>query len=129
MERSFEAYEQYGVKQWSGRTLLLMARYLKILHRDDDALEKLRVTLEMFQHIGSPLGIAQTLEEFGEICANRADYSGTREAYEHAQQQYESISGTTVGRRREALCRRNIIQLTQMENNPANHILSLEQPN
>jgi tetratricopeptide (TPR) repeat protein len=104
---------------------VLMARYLKMLDRGDEALEILRYCPEQCQPLGSPLLIAQTLEEFGAIYAQKGDHRAARAAYEGAQEQFESISVTSLGQEGAARCRHNILQLLQLEQNPADAIIQL----
>lgn len=119
-------YEGIGVTRQVCEALVLMARYLKMLDRGGEALEILRCCLEQCQPLGCPLLIAQTLEEFGTIYAQKGDHPAARAAYEGAQEQFESISVTSLGREGEARCRHNILQLLQLEQNPADNIIQLQ---
>jgi tetratricopeptide (TPR) repeat protein len=124
-KRALQDYEHLGLTHQRCEALIRMARYLKMLDRDDDALRILPRSLEECQRLGSPLLIAQTLEEFGEIYTCRKDYSAARAAYEGAQEQYESMSGTCLDHRGAARCQHNFLQLIRMEKSPTDNSICL----
>jgi hypothetical protein len=80
-----------------------------MLDRGDEELEILPRCLEQYQSLGSPLLIAQTLEEFGAIDAQKGDHCAARAAYGGAQEQFESISGTSPGQEGAARCQHNLL--------------------
>ena len=125
-EHAIQAFESFGLLHSLCEALIRKARYLKMLDRDDDAMEILPRCLEECQHLDSPLLIAQTLEEFGEVCANKANYSAARTSYERAQEQYERMDRTPLGRGGASRCQHNISQLTLMEEDPAGNSLHLK---
>jgi tetratricopeptide (TPR) repeat protein len=125
-EHALRAFDQFGLTHKLCEAMIRKARYLKMLDRDDDAMEILPRTLEECQRLGSPLLIAQTLEEFGEVCANKTNHSAARAAYERAQEQYESMGRTSLGRDGARRCRHNISRLILMEDDPAGNTLHLK---
>jgi tetratricopeptide (TPR) repeat protein len=123
---ALQAYEHIGLPREVCEALVLMARYLKMLDRGDQALEILRRCLEQCQSFGGPLLIAQTLEEFGAIYSQKGDHRAARVAYEGAQEQFESIPGTFLGQEGAARCQHNLLQLLQFGENSADNNLQFQ---
>jgi tetratricopeptide (TPR) repeat protein len=126
IEAAIQKYEQLNLTRRRCDCLVLKARYLKMLDRDDDALELLPRNLETSQWLGSPLLIAQTLEEFGAVYARKRDHRASRAAYEGAQEQFESMSGIALGQEGSARCRHNLLYVALMEENRTDDSISLK---
>ena len=125
-ENAIQAFETFRLLRSLCEALTLKARYLKMLGRDVDAMEILLRSLEESQRLGSPLPIAQTLEEVGEVCANKANYGAARASYERALEQFESMGRTYMDQSGASRCRHNISQLILMEKDPAGNSLHLK---
>jgi tetratricopeptide (TPR) repeat protein len=123
---ALQGYEHIGLTRQVCEALVLMARYLKMLDRGDEALTILRRCLEQCQSLGSPLLNGQTLEEFGAIYAQKGDHRAARAAYEGSQEQFESILGTSLGQEGADRCRHNLSQLLRLEQDPADNIIQLQ---
>jgi tetratricopeptide (TPR) repeat protein len=126
IKEALRLFERLALARQVCESLVLMARYFKMLHLDDDALDILRRCLEQCQTLGSPLLVAQTLEEFGAVYAHKTDYRASCAAYEGAQEQFKSIPDIHLGQEGAARCHHNLHQLLRMEGNPVDNNIQLQ---
>ncbi|KAJ7828419.1 hypothetical protein B0H13DRAFT_1656296 [Mycena leptocephala] len=85
------AAAESGDDQLTGEALGLTAQYLIRCQRYDEAAGLLDKKLSLSRALGSPVTIAQTLEELGLNCAGQMNLSGARGAYAMAQEHYNKI--------------------------------------
>ncbi|KAJ7498505.1 hypothetical protein FB451DRAFT_1548359 [Mycena latifolia] len=118
-KQALEKGAQAGDLRLIGDILNVTARYLIGLSSSsssfssslyDEAITIIERALSTYQALGSPLGIAETLELLGYASAARMDLAGARDAYERARVQFgnvRSLSAELNGAR----CTRNLDRL------------------
>jgi tetratricopeptide (TPR) repeat protein len=124
---ALQMYENLGLDDHICQTFLLKSRCLRMLDEDDNALVALKLCLGRTQRFGRPLGIAHTLEEFGEIYARKRDYSAARAAYEGSREQF-GRSGGFLGQNGASRCLYNLDQLARMEAMPGDSGICVQPP-
>ncbi|KAJ6551852.1 hypothetical protein B0H19DRAFT_1073485 [Mycena capillaripes] len=95
--------ERAGDEFRIGETLQIVAANLICLGSHDEALGFTARALSTTQSLGSPLGIAQTLELLAYNCAAKLDISGARAAYEGAQARFNNVT-SVLGEKNKVYC-------------------------
>ncbi|KAJ6489780.1 hypothetical protein C8R45DRAFT_1213232 [Mycena sanguinolenta] len=107
--------ERVGDEFRIGETLQIVAADLICLGSHDEALGIIARALSTTQSLGSPLGIAQTLELLAYNCAAKLDISGARAAYEGAQARFNNVT-SMLGEVGGTRCADNLQILNKMNN-------------
>ncbi|KAJ7485484.1 hypothetical protein FB451DRAFT_57913 [Mycena latifolia] len=124
-KQALEKGEQVGDLYRLGTALIITGRYLVALSLHDDAFAILERALRTNQALGSPLGIAFTLELLGYTCAAKMDLAGARVAYQEARVQFGNVR-SRQGEAYGATCTRNLRKLDGMQALDATGLSKLE---
>lgn len=84
----------------------------------DELYSSLQVALQRAQDSGTPLALAQTLEEIAEVYVRNGDWCASRLAYERALKECGRISGQAWLSETEERCRHNLEYIQAMEIGP-----------
>jgi tetratricopeptide (TPR) repeat protein len=107
--------EQTGDPDIICRLLLVMAMYLIHLSHHDEVFHIIERALANNRALGSPAGIAQSLEILGYNCAAKMDLPAARDAYEGARVHFVKMVSAEMGKDGEARCSYNLRKLEGMK--------------
>ncbi|KAF7333367.1 hypothetical protein MVEN_02352300 [Mycena venus] len=113
-EHALAKAEQAGDPWIVSRMLSMVATALMNLEFHEEASKFCVRTLSVDQVLGSPLGIAQSLELLGYNCAAKMDIKGAQAAYESARVHFKNVASLQA-EWSEARCSNNLRKLREMD--------------